>query len=531
MDKFKLQKNKLMKYSTPASTIQIGEASRDLDLPKLYTEEDIKPDTETSCVQYISETLPENCAPNSNTAIERQNLTNLRVSAVPDTESIENIENQVRDSNNLLTTTPKSMKDVKRPLENNLKRKKNIKTKDIQLRSEISDYFLPLKSNGINTNQNGIAQNVTDNETSLSSNSDISSLQTDGPPNTNQKLSLKAKLEKSKSTLTPTNGEHSTLSNNENESPVLSPKASESVLKPTKQKKQKESKPRKNSSRKRRANEGQDNSGTSGSKSKKQKETPRMDIVVKKADTLIDGENDKVPVYKTVSKNTRGNVLLINNISFAGEDRRDGSEVDVWNMKNLFQQMGFNVQCHTDLTLESLTTTLELYSQNPILETGDIQVVIIMSHGNSNKETYIETIDRGHLEIEWIVDRFSNNICVKLAEKPKIFIFQCCRGKRQNEEKTDSIVSFSKSWRQRAKSDVLIAYATVPDYASYRHGKLGSRFIRAICEVFPEHAHDTNIVDLLTMVDNKVNHLWDSRYFQTCCVELRGFKKCYLNPI
>lgn len=76
---------------------------------------------------------------------------------------------------------------------------------------------------------------------------------------------------------------------------------------------------------------------------------------------------------------------------------------------------------------QNMRTIIESYSQNPILETGDIQVVIIMSHGNGNKETYIKTIDGHHLKIEWIVSQFSNNICVKLAEKPKIFIFQCCR--------------------------------------------------------------------------------------------------------
>ncbi|KAK9722438.1 Caspase domain [Popillia japonica] len=229
---------------------------------------------------------------------------------------------------------------------------------------------------------------------------------------------------------------------------------------------------------------------------KKQKKTPHMDIVVKKA------------------------------FNFEGTDRRDGSEVDVWNIKNLFQKMGFDIQCYTDLTSKNMRTIIESYSQNPILETGDIQVVVIMSHGNGNKETYIKTIDGHHLKIEWIVSQFSNNICVKLAEKPKIFIFQCCRGSRENWiEKIDGNVSYSISGGQRATSDVLLAYATVSDYVSYRNHEFGSRFIRAICEIFPEHAHDTDIVDLLTLVDCKINHLWPSEFLQTCCVELRGFKK------
>lgn len=57
---------------------------------------------------------------------------------------------------------------------------------------------------------------------------------------------------------------------------------------------------------------------------------------------------------------------------------------------------------------------------------SDICVTIIMSHGNAMyNNTYIETIDSNTIEIESIVKSFSNS--PYLANKPKIFIFQCCR--------------------------------------------------------------------------------------------------------
>jgi caspase-like apoptosis-related cysteine protease len=49
-------------------------------------------------------------------------------------------------------------------------------------------------------------------------------------------------------------------------------------------------------------------------------------------------------------------------------------------------------------------------------------------------------------------------------------------------------------------SDILIGYSTLPGFISNRDVYLGTWYIQAICEVFMEHAWDTDIEDMLKMV-------------------------------
>ena len=52
----------------------------------------------------------------------------------------------------------------------------------------------------------------------------------------------------------------------------------------------------------------------------------------------------------------------------------------------------------------------------------------------------------------------------------------------------------------RSMSDMLIGYSTLPGFASNRDIYLGTWYIQAICEVFMEHACDTDVEDMLKMV-------------------------------
>jgi len=52
----------------------------------------------------------------------------------------------------------------------------------------------------------------------------------------------------------------------------------------------------------------------------------------------------------------------------------------------------------------------------------------------------------------------------------------------------------------RSMSDILIGYPTLPGFASHRDVYLGTWYVSAICEVFMEHACDTDIEDMLKMV-------------------------------
>lgn len=59
----------------------------------------------------------------------------------------------------------------------------------------------------------------------------------------------------------------------------------------------------------------------------------------------------------------------------------------------------------------------------------DVAVVIVLSHGNAsdNSNTVILGTDGVSYPVDDILEQFSTDKCQNMKDKPKIFIFQCCR--------------------------------------------------------------------------------------------------------
>lgn len=61
--------------------------------------------------------------------------------------------------------------------------------------------------------------------------------------------------------------------------------------------------------------------------------------------------DDKVPTYLTTSEESRGSVLLLNNIEFIiAKKKRIGADIDHINITKLFDEMGFRVSSHQNKT-------------------------------------------------------------------------------------------------------------------------------------------------------------------------------------
>ena len=52
---------------------------------------------------------------------------------------------------------------------------------------------------------------------------------------------------------------------------------------------------------------------------------------------------------------------------------------------------------------------------------------------------------------------------------------------------------------------MIIAYSTIPGYASLRDHNKGTWFLQSLVEVFMTHAHDTELVDLLRMTSERLS--------------------------
>lgn len=80
---------------------------------------------------------------------------------------------------------------------------------------------------------------------------------------------------------------------------------------------------------------------------------------------------------------------------------------------------------------QDISERVKKFRSDKSLAKVDISVVIIMSHGNNANipggYTEITGVDGKGVNTEDIVNEFTVEKCPALKEKPKIFIFQCCR--------------------------------------------------------------------------------------------------------
>ncbi|RZC33126.1 caspase-7-like, partial [Asbolus verrucosus] len=257
------------------------------------------------------------------------------------------------------------------------------------------------------------------------------------------------------------------------------------------------------------------------------KNPPAKKLIVKKTGILYDNDG-RLPTYKTSSK-TRGEVLIINNIMFKGELERKGAKADDENLQNLFKQMGFKVSLKRDLKKKDLESSVENFSKK-LAKSSDISVVIVMSHGTTNdvwRGTEVFGVDEKGVLTEDLLQYFSGDKCKNMLNKPKIFIFQCCRGDNEQFIQSDARPVKRQS---RPIGDMLIAYSTLPGFVSYRNPESGTWYIQTLCEVFSKHAHEYHVEELLKIVDLELNR-FTSSVAQTSSYENRGFKRCYLHPI
>nr|XP_031847606.1 caspase-3 isoform X2 [Nomia melanderi] len=287
-----------------------------------------------------------------------------------------------------------------------------------------------------------------------------------------------------------------------------------------------------------------------------------LQIKVRKATKFLDG-----PVYENVQRypmrsKPRGLVLIVTNIhyKYSTQDPRYSAALDEKNVKHLFEQMGFQVIPYTDLTKKQFMENMREFSQRKDLRKVDSCFVVVSSHGNINSQyeiTEIECVDNNYeselqndknVLCKDILDYFIAEVCPHLAGKPKIFIFQLCRGKKvqksireprhttdiSNFHSTDEMINSKMNCNEtiRNYADILVAQATLPEHVAFRDKITGSWFLQILCEVFMNYAHKTHVQDLFNMVDERLKiQRTINDECQTSIVTSVGFNKhCFLNP-
>jgi len=260
--------------------------------------------------------------------------------------------------------------------------------------------------------------------------------------------------------------------------------------------------------------------------------------------------SSNMPTYQ-MQRVPRGQAIIIDIEIYENDiqERRFGSHVDVQNLTQLLKGLSFDVTVHKNLPQATFYKVITEFCKNKMHYEANMAIVAILSHG---KDGIVYAADGMSIDMEYIYEYFNNKNCPDLQGKPKFFIVQSCRGdmpdqgvdsgdrlllpKKRRAAGLDRIPDLPSSRDvSRARptwEDMIIAYSTIPGYASLRDHEKGTWFIQSLVEVFMNHAFDTELVDLLRMTSERLSHFTNEQGDkQTCNVEMRHlYKRIYFNP-
>jgi hypothetical protein len=221
----------------------------------------------------------------------------------------------------------------------------------------------------------------------------------------------------------------------------------------------------------------------------------------------------------------RGKALIINNHTFdarTGLGARNGTEIDGLALKHCFSAHGFDVDIlvdgsGSDIRNKLRALSLEDHSQH------DCLVVCILSHGERGSLWARDT----RYPVDEVYNNFTGDKCPTLAGKPKLFFVQACQGSEFDrgailQRHGADVADVATYYKIPTWADFLIVYSTVAGYYSWRNPSKGSWFVQAIVKVFSEYAKSTDLLSMMTLVNQQVAYNFES---VADCREFNGNKQ------
>ncbi|XP_022089814.1 caspase-3-like [Acanthaster planci] len=218
-----------------------------------------------------------------------------------------------------------------------------------------------------------------------------------------------------------------------------------------------------------------------------------------------------------MSHRRRGTAVLINNADFAaGTDmpRRLSTGADVDGLGRALEDLGFQVKLIQDVTCGQMRRLIHLLSKEDHSD-ADCLLIAIMSHG---EEGEIYGTD-GPMPTREITTPFRGDACRSLIGKPKLFIFQACRGEIVDQgvaidshdvDEPDAMIGYQAARTVPVEADFLMAYSSPEGYASWRNATSGAWFIQSLVQAMEAYGHSWELTRLLTLVNRMVALQYES---------------------
>ena len=181
-----------------------------------------------------------------------------------------------------------------------------------------------------------------------------------------------------------------------------------------------------------------------------------------------------------------------------------GGKKDEEDLKELFKKLGFTVMVHQNLTAEKMKSIAEGYSR---MKHHGVFFLIILSHGGEGDVVY--GTDGMEVEVHQLKELFYATKCPSLAEIPKIFMIDACRGSR-NERiqyfETKSATKRPNQWDFATDSSHFYTiFASTQGTTAGIDSKQGSYLTRNFVEVIRGANSGKKFDELMTSVKRRIH--------------------------
>ncbi|XP_049576679.1 caspase-6 isoform X2 [Syngnathus scovelli] len=223
---------------------------------------------------------------------------------------------------------------------------------------------------------------------------------------------------------------------------------------------------------------------------------------------------DPAEEYKMEYKR-RGQALIFNQERFfwrLGMNDRHGTDTDCYNLQIRLKQLNFEVKVYENYKNEEVLEIIHKAAEDNHSD-ADCFVLVFLSHG---EDEHVYTYD-GKISIQHITSLFKGDQCPSLVGKPKIFVWQACRGDKHDEpvlpcdavdsevKTSEVVVDASAVHTLPAGADFIMCYSVAEGYYSHRDTVNGSWYIQDLCELLRKYGDSLEFTELLTLVNRMVS--------------------------
>ncbi|XP_046558564.1 caspase-8-like isoform X2 [Haliotis rubra] len=222
------------------------------------------------------------------------------------------------------------------------------------------------------------------------------------------------------------------------------------------------------------------------------------------------GQGQEAP-YKMDSV-PRGLCYIFSNKTFENkpDKKRIGVEKDRDALTKVWEKLHFVVKSFDDSNANVMETRLKELAEMDH-KAYNCVVVIFLTHG---RDGAVQGSDNEWLEVSTITSYFKASVCPSLANKPKLFFFQSCRGNERQKAVpvqgdgggNDVVGSEAILVKMVApNADFFFGFATVAGMQALRNAETGSWFIQSLVQALEASTKRDDLDSIMTTVRRKVD--------------------------